>query len=65
MVETDIEAELVGDDSGTLSGPPAMPTTRQPFSFAIWPTTAPTAPLAAATTRVSPGLGWPMLSRPV
>ncbi|KAG1241969.1 hypothetical protein G6F65_023248 [Rhizopus arrhizus] len=31
---------------------------------AIWPTTEPTAPLAAATTPVSPGLGWPMVRRP-
>ena len=33
--------------------------------FANWPTTEPTAPEAAATTSVSPGLGWPMFIRPV
>ena len=34
-----------------------MPTTRQPFSLASWPTTLPTAPLAADTTTVSPAFG--------
>jgi hypothetical protein len=34
-----------------------MPTARQPSSFAIWPTTCPTAPDAAETTTVSPGFG--------
>ena len=47
-----------------LSAPPAMPTARQPLSFAIWPTSEPTGPVAAATTTVSPGFGWPMLRRP-
>ena len=32
-----------------------MPTARQPRSLASWPTTLPTAPLAAETTIVSPG----------
>ena len=32
--------------------------------LAIWPTTWPTAPEAAETTTVSPGLGWPTSSRP-
>src|SRR5882724_1571349 len=39
--------------------------TRQPLTLAIWPTTEPTAPDAAATTSVSPGCGLPMLSSPV
>ena len=34
-----------------------MPTARQPASFASWPTTLPTAPLAALTTTVSPAFG--------
>ncbi len=38
----------------------AMPATRQPRIFASWPTTEPTAPAAADTTTVSPGLGWAM-----
>ena len=33
-----------------------MPTARAPLIFAIWPTAEPTAPEAAATTTVSPGL---------
>ncbi len=37
---------------------------RAPLMRAIWPTVAPTGPLAAATTTVSPGFGWPMVSRP-
>ena len=41
-----------------------MPTARQPLIFASCPTTAPTAPDAAATTTVSPGFGWPMSSSP-
>ena len=43
--------------SAHLSGPPAMPTARQPRALASWPTTLPTAPLAALTTTVSPALG--------
>src|ERR1035437_7745070 len=39
-----------------LSGPPAMPTARAPLIRAIWPTTEPTAPEAAATTTVSPAI---------
>ena len=42
----------------------AVPTTRQPVSLAIWPTMVPTAPAAAETSTVSPGLGWPTSSRP-
>src|SRR5687767_1151133 len=41
-----------------------MPTARSPLIFAIWPTTEPTAPVAAATTSVSPVFGWPMSSVP-
>ena len=41
-----------------------MPTTRQPLILAIWPTTEPTGPDAAATTRVSPALGLPISRRP-
>ena len=40
-----------------LSGPPARPTARQPSALASWPTTLPTAPLAALTTTVSPAFG--------
>ncbi len=47
-----------------FSGEPATPTARQPLSFAICPTTAPTAPDAAETTTVSPALGRPMSRRP-
>ena len=36
-----------------------MPTARQPAILASWPTSCPTAPEAAETTTVSPGLGWP------
>jgi hypothetical protein len=42
-----------------------MPTTRAPCCFASWPATAPTAPEAAATTTVSPALGWPMSLNPI
>src|SRR5262245_18646889 len=45
-------------------GPPATPTARQPWSFAIWPTAEPTAPEAAETTTVSPSLGRPSFMRP-
>jgi hypothetical protein len=48
-----------------FSGPPAMPTTRQPRSRASWPTTLPTAPLAAETTIVSPRLRRDHLQQPV
>ena len=37
--------------------PPAMPMARQPPILASWPTTLPTAPLAADTTIVSPCFG--------
>ena len=47
-----------------LSGPPAIPTVRQPVSFAIWPTICPTAPAAPETTTVSPGFGSQTSSRP-
>ena len=41
-----------------------MPTARHPLSFAICPTTLPTAPDAADTTTVSPGRGRPKSSKP-
>ncbi len=41
-----------------------MPTTRQPFIFATWPTTWPTAPAAPDTTTVSPAFALPTSSRP-
>src|SRR5471030_1823635 len=47
-----------------LSAPPAMPTARQPAAFANWPTTLPTAPLAALTTTVSPVFGAMILLSP-
>ena len=47
-----------------FSGPPASPTARQPFALASWPTTVPTAPLAALTTTVSPALGAMILFSP-
>ena len=47
-----------------LSGPPAMPTARQPRTLASWPTAVPTAPLAALTTTVCPGFGSMIFTRP-
>ena len=47
-----------------LSSVPAMPTTRRPRIFPIWPTSDPTAPAAAETTSVSPGFGRPISKRP-
>src|ERR1700675_332482 len=47
-----------------FSAPPAMPTARQPWIFAIWPTMDPVAPAAPETTTVSPALGRPTSSRP-
>ena len=41
-----------------------MPIVRQPWILAIWPTSEPTAPAAAVTTTVSPGLGLPISIRP-
>lgn len=41
------------------------PMTRQPLIFANWPTTMPTAPVAALTTTVSPCLGFPLWFSPV
>src|SRR3990167_4981257 len=41
-----------------------MPTARQPQAFASCPTTLPTAPEAADTTTVSPGLGAQMSFMP-
>ena len=44
--------------AAAFSAPPVTPMTRQPKAFlAIWPTSAPTAPLAAVTTIVSPAMG--------
>ena len=40
-----------------FSGPPAMPTTRQPMILPICPATDPTAPAAPDTTTVSPSFG--------
>src|SRR5947208_11244154 len=42
-----------------FSVPPAMPTALAPATFASWPTSDPTGPLAPATTTVSPGAGLP------
>src|ERR1700722_17058051 len=47
-----------------FSALPAIPTALQPLIFPICPTTDPTAPEAAATTIVSPGLGLPTSGRP-
>jgi hypothetical protein len=63
VVDRRVEAEVL-DDVRHFSGPPAMPTTRQPLIFAIWPTSPPTAPAAPETTTVSPALGLPTSSRP-
>jgi hypothetical protein len=41
-----------------------MPTARAPKIFASCPTVAPTGPLAAATTTVSPAFGRPIWVRP-
>jgi small neutral amino acid transporter SnatA (MarC family) len=63
MIDAGVEAELLGDEAAFLR-PPAIPTARAPFIFAICPTTEPTAPEAAATTTVSPGFGWPISPSP-
>ncbi len=47
-----------------FSGPPAIPTARQPLIRAIWPATLPTAPAAPDTTTVCPGSGRPTSSSP-
>jgi hypothetical protein len=47
-----------------FSGPPAMPTARQPRAFASAPKALPTAPVAALTTRVWPALGWMIFTSP-
>ena len=47
-----------------LSGPPAMPTTRQPRALASAAKALPTAPVAALMTMVSPALGAMILTRP-
>ena len=41
-----------------------MPTVRAPASLASWPTTEPTAPVAADTSTVSPAFGAMILFRP-
>ena len=47
-----------------FAAPPAMPITRQPFSFAICAATMPVAPAAPETTTVSPAIGRPISRRP-
>ena len=47
-----------------FSAPPAIPTTRQPFTRAIWPAMVPTAPAAPETTTVSPALASATSRRP-
>ena len=47
VVDGDVEAELAGEQLAHLSSEPAMPTSRQPLSLAIWPTMWPTEPAAA------------------
>ena len=48
-----------------FSGPPAMPTTRQPLIFAIWPDDAcRPRPPRPETTTVSPSFSAPTSSRP-
>ena len=47
-----------------FSGPPAIPTARQPLIRAIWPTMLPTEPAAPETTTVCPGSGRPTSSSP-
>src|SRR5271155_4365908 len=47
-----------------FSAPPAMPTARAPAILASCPTSAPTGPLAAATTTVSPAFGLPITYSP-
>ena len=47
-----------------FSGPPAIPTARQPAIFASWPTIWPTAPARSDTTTVSPGFGSPTSKSP-
>src|SRR5438128_11366243 len=47
-----------------LAAPPADPMTVFPLSLAIWHTTDPTAPDAAETNTMSPGLSIAILSKP-
>src|SRR5208283_3853565 len=63
VVHRRIEADL-GDELAALLGPPAMPTTRQPWIRAICPATIPTSPAAPETTTVWPACGLPMSRRP-
>jgi hypothetical protein len=48
----------------TFSGPPAIPTTRQPAIRASCATVEPVEPAAPLITTVSPGKGRPMLRKP-
>ena len=43
---------------------PAIPITLQPASFPNWPTSCPTAPDAAETTKLSPGIGLHISNNP-
>jgi len=47
-----------------FSGPPVIPTARQPSMRAIWPAMLPTEPAAPDTTTVWPGSGRPTSSSP-
>ena len=62
MVDRLVEADPA--QVGDLLRPQAMPTARAPKIFASCPTVAPTGPLAAATTTVSPAFGRPIWVRP-
>ena len=64
VVDTGVKAQLI-HHIAALVGATGNATTRKPLSLATWPTTDPTAPDAAATTRVSPALGWPISIRPI
>src|SRR5271167_4584883 len=63
VIDRGVEAQF-GLKKAHFAGPPAMPTARAPASFASWPTSDPTGPLAAATTTVSPGCGLPITCKP-
>ena len=63
MVDARVEAQLL-DDVVALSCAAGDADGAAAFQLGDLPDTEPTAPEAAETTTVSPGLGWPMSSSP-
>ena len=60
----DLETELLDRMAALVGAAGDADDAAAPLSLAICPNTAPTAPVVAATTTVSPGSGRPMSSRP-